>query len=148
MVRRGRPTKRETAIRRNASFKFYGMPERFQQPVPAERAPRQPSGKPLERDVLAAILAALHADPRVHIAERTQSGVFQDGDRYIRVGVKGKLDITGMLKGGRYFEIEVKRPGAKPDERQWQRIYHIREGGGIAGYVGSVEEALAILANG
>ena len=117
-------------------------------PPKRNRVRRPHDGKPvvpLEKEVLADILKALRADPRVWICDRTQAGVFQDGDRYIRVGTVGKLDITLMLKGGAYGEIEVKRPGAKPDERQWRRIYHIREGGGFAGYAGSADEALALL---
>jgi hypothetical protein len=100
---------------------------------------------PLEKHVLAAALRALHKDPRVALVERTQSGVFQDGNRYIRVGTPGKLDVTGMLVGGRYFEMEAKRPGQKPDERQALRISTIRANGGISGYFTSADEALALL---
>jgi hypothetical protein len=119
-------------------------------PLPPKReSVRRPvDGKPaapLERDVLAESLKALRADPRVSVCDRRQSGVFQDGDRYITVGQKGHLDISGMLVGGRYFEIEAKRPGEKPDERQLQRIEHIRRDGGISGYFTSAAEALALL---
>lgn len=100
---------------------------------------------PLEKHVLAAALEALRRDPRVALVERTQSGLFQDANRYIRIGVRGKLDITGMLVGGKYFELEAKRPGAKPDERQALRIATIKANGGIAGYFTSAAEALALL---
>jgi hypothetical protein len=100
---------------------------------------------PLEKHVLAAALRALHKDPRVALVERTQSGVFQDGNRYIRVGTPGKLDVTGMLVGGQYFEMEAKRPGQKPDERQALRISTIKANGGISGYFTSADEALALL---
>lgn len=134
---RGRPTKRQAVITSNAAFNFYGMAGHIQ-PVPEERAKRKPSGLPLERDILADILSALRRDPRIWIVERTQSGLFQDGDRMIRVGTKGKLDITGMLRGGKYYEIEVKRPGNKPDGYQSARIDNINRGGGAATWASSV----------
>jgi hypothetical protein len=100
---------------------------------------------PLEREVLADIMQALRNDPRVAIVDRRQSGLFMDGDRYIKVGSKGVLDISGMLRGGRYFEIECKRPGQRPDERQLQRIETVRRGGGISGWATCKEQALALL---
>lgn len=100
---------------------------------------------PLEKHVLADVLQALRQHPRVALVERTQSGLFQDHDRYIRVGTPGKLDITLMMVGGRYGEIEVKRPGGKPDERQQRRIDAIRRNGGIAGCATSAAEAIALL---
>ena len=100
---------------------------------------------PYERDILANAIKALRDDPRVWEVRRQNSGLFQDGDRYIRVGTPGCLDVIGMLVSGRYFEIEAKRPGAKPDPRQERRIAHIRAGGGISGYFTTVEEALSLL---
>lgn len=115
-----------------------------------DRIRRPVDGRPVERlekHVLADVLQALRQDPRVALVERSQSGLFQDGNRYIRVGTPGKLDITIMLAGGsaRYGEIEVKRPGQRPDERQANRIAYIVKHGGIAGYATSAEEALALL---
>lgn len=101
--------------------------------------------RPPEKHVLAAVLKALRHDPRVASVERTQSGLFQEGNRWIRVGTPGKLDITGLLVGGRYFEIEVKRPGEKPNPKQADRIAAIRANGGISGYAWSAESALALL---
>lgn len=100
---------------------------------------------PYERDILAGAIKALRYDRRVYDVRRQNSGVFQDGDRFIRVGMPGLLDVVGMLVGGRYFEIEAKRPGEKPDPRQEKRIEFIRAGGGISGYFTSIEEAIALL---
>jgi hypothetical protein len=123
--------------------------DQFIKPIPPKRDRIKRSdgtpAHPLEKEVLADALEALRNDPRVWICDRNQSGVFQDGDRYIRVGRKGHLDIKGMLHGGRYFELEAKRPGEKPDENQLQRIEHVRKGGGISGYFTSAAEALALL---
>lgn len=101
--------------------------------------------KPLERSVLKAITQALRLDLRVARVERNQSGLFQEGNRFIRVGTRGKLDLTVYLKSGRYVEIEVKRPGGKPEPHQQQRIDAIRASGGIAGCATSIDEALALL---
>lgn len=147
----GRPTYREILIRNKAALDFMaaaaGKPclDITIPPPPKKRAPRTASGKPLERDVLKAIVQALRLDPRVSRVERNQVGVFQEGNRYIRVGSKGKLDLTVYLKSGRYAEIEVKRPGEKPKPHQQDRIDSIRAAGGIAGYATSIEEAQAIL---
>lgn len=100
---------------------------------------------PLEKHVLAAALKALRRDPRVAFVQRQQSGLFQEGLRTIRVGAPGLLDVNGMLKGGKYFELEAKRPGNKPDDRQALRIAFVIQHGGVAGYFTSADEALALL---
>lgn len=117
-------------------------------PPKSDRIRRTSDGKPalpLEKHVLKAALKALSLDPRVAFVQRQQSGVFHEGLRTIRVGAVGVLDIQGMLKGGRYFELECKRPGNKPDLRQAQRIAFIIQHGGVSGYFTSAAEALALL---
>lgn len=104
-------------------------------------------GRPLEKHVLKAVIDALRLDPRVARVERNQSGVFQEGNRVIRVGSKGKLDLTIYLKNGRYIECEVKR---SPDVKllsaeQTARIQSIRDSGGLSGWCWSVESALALI---
>lgn len=149
---RGRLSPREIIENHNAADRYwaasFGKEPLFQRPVPPKRDRIKRSdgtpAHPLEKEVLAAVLQVLRNDPRIHVVDRRQSGVFQDGDRYIRVGQKGVLDISGMLRGGRYFEIECKRQGEKPDERQKARIEYIKNGGGISGYCWSVESALAL----
>ena len=158
--RRGRLSPREQIERINAAHDFYAgaLPadkaadyrKQYIRTLPPKRdRVRRPVDDkpvvPLEKEVLAAVLEALREDPRVWVCDRRQSGVFQDGERWIRVGQKGHLDISGMLKGGRYFEIECKRPGEKPDERQRERIAHVLEGGGVSGYCDSRESALELL---
>ena len=155
-TRRGRPTARETLLTNKAWLDFRAAAAdktyEFQTPIPPPpkaRAIRRPvDGRPvtpLEKEVLASVLQALRNDPRVWIVDRRQSGLFMEGERYIRVGQAGHLDISGMLKGGRYYELEVKRPGAKPDPRQLERIEQVKRGGGISGYCWSIESALALL---
>lgn len=157
---RGRRSRRDQIVATNAALSYLAnsslrpdAKERLAsvlQPVPPKRSKiRRPvDGKPvvpLEREVLAEALKLLRLHPRVAFADRQQSGLFQDGERYIRVGAPGKLDVIGMLKGGRYFELEAKRQGEKPDGRQALRIEFVRDHGGISGYFTSAEEALALI---
>src|SRR5262245_46207637 len=107
-------TKREEIDMRNRMTMFYASaspkPDAMERarasliPLPKERAPRRASAKPLEKHILSAVLQALRRDPRVATAERQQSGVFREGNRWIRVGTPGALDIKGMLKGGLAYE--------------------------------------------
>jgi hypothetical protein len=136
---------------------MYGKPEvaaSLVQPLPKRRKQKADMRgvdidaihrKPLERDVLKAVVQVLRLDRRVARVERNQSGVFQDGNRFIRVGVRGKLDLTVYLKSGKYLELEVKRPGGKPEPHQQKRIDDIRAAGGLAGCATSIEEALELL---
>lgn len=114
-------------------------------PQPRIRRTSEPSGKPLERDVLRAILEALRAHPAVCFAWRLQSGVFLEGNRTIRVGFKGMPDICFMTKRGIFGAIEVKRPGGQATPEQAAVLERIWTGGGIAGTCSSVEQALALI---
>jgi hypothetical protein len=149
-----RPTLRESLESSKRAQDFYaamaGKPpiesKLLRRWAEAQRAaPRRDHSKPLERSVLKAITQALRLDRRVARVERNQSGLFREGDRFIRVGSRGKLDLTVYLKSGRYVEIEVKRPGGKPEPHQQQRIDAIRASGGLAGCATSIDEALALL---
>ena len=121
-------------------------PKRERKPrVPGVDIDRAHKNTPLERNVIKAAMQALRLDRRVARVERNQSGVFQEGDRWIKVGVRGKLDITIYLKDGRYIEAEAKRPGKKPEPHQKARIEQIKRDGGMAGWFDSIETALALL---
>lgn len=164
--RRGRKSVREQALTNLATERFYAgaLPEGdsraeanserihgLEQAIPAKRhrIRRPVDGKaalPLEKEILADILQALHNDRRIGYVWRHSSGVFQDGERYIRTGPSGLPDLIGFLTGsGRAFFLEVKRPGLKADERQAQRLDHFKRSGAIAGVCWSVESALALL---
>lgn len=142
-MRRGRKSPADLKRAINASFDLYGIPQ-FKSAV-REYRPRKPSGERLEKHILADILKALRAHPKVARVERRQSGLFQDGNRIIRVGQRGEPDVSGMLQGGKVFKIEVKRPGEQPDERQQRHLDETVAAGGIAGCAHSVEEAIAII---
>lgn len=102
--------------------------------------------RPLEKDVLADILKTLRSDPRIGYVWRQNSGVFREGERYIRSGPKGMPDLCGVLLGGKAFFIEVKRDAkSQPEPHQAERLGQLRSIGAIAGVAWSVESALALL---
>lgn len=54
---------------------------------------------------------------------------------------KGYSDLHGMLKGGRYFALEVKRHGESPTPEQRDFLKSVTDGGGIAAVVHDFNEA-------
>jgi len=48
----------------------------------------------------------------------TGKGLSLDGKRVITFGLKGSPDIIGVLRGGRFVGIEVKKPGGRQSDRQ------------------------------
>ena len=60
------------------------------------------------------------------------AGIKKPNGGYIPTGKKGVSDIIGVLKGGIFLAIEVKRPGCYPSEFQKDFIKGIQESGGIA----------------
>jgi len=52
----------------------------------------------------------------------------------------GTSDIVSCGPDGRFWAIEVKRPGKKPSELQWSYIRSIQERNGIAFYADSFED--------
>ena len=58
---------------------------------------------------------------------------------------KGKSDLSGMLAGGQFFALEVKRGNEKPTKDQIEYLAAVREGGGIAAVVRSFSDAKNVL---
>ena len=118
-------------------------------------APRKERAKPVLREakILREILVALRHDPRVAMCWRQNAGTF--GERYIKLGPTGMPDVVGILApedppiyggfAGRFFAIEVKAPGKKPEPHQAEMIERLRSFGCVAGVAHSVEEALGLL---
>lgn len=147
---RGRRSLRDTLLAsQKASDLYADMADKprmdYAIPSPPKKRTRSASGKPLEKHILKAVLQALRAHPKVSFAWRMQSGVFQDGDRFVRVGTKGLPDIVGMLRGGRLFAIECKSASGSVTSEQSAWLVAVRDNGGIAGVARSVEDALALI---
>ena len=58
---------------------------------------------------------------------------------------KGYPDLHGMLAGGRYFALEVKRPGETATDEQARFLDVVRAGGGIAAVVRDFAEVARAL---
>lgn len=87
---------------------------------------------------------------------RVNSGSIKRGTRFIRNYLlwlfgfpepmsSGYSDLHGMLAGGRYFALEIKKPGeiATPEQRQFLEV--VRNGGGIGCTVFSFEDVPSVL---
>ena len=99
-----------------------------------------------EKSVLKRVRAALRKHPNVAFCWREQSGIFTEGNRTISVGFKGKPDLVGMLRSGRFYAIECKNSdGGEQTAEQAYYLSLVRSAGGLAGFASSVEEAIAII---
>jgi len=62
----------------------------------------------------------------------------------VQVADAGTPDLL-VCHGGRFFAMEVKKPGQYPTAIQRHRLAQVRAAGGVATVVRSVEDALASL---
>jgi hypothetical protein len=95
------------------------------------------ANRPRESSIVRGALEALNRLPSGRFRKR-------HGTAY---GVAGDPDIYGTctLVGGRHCELEAKTPGERPTALQERRLREWSEGGAIAGWFTSVDEALAIV---
>ena len=135
-----------------------------------ERKPRfrLTAQKPLENALLGQVidyLSAQQARGRIAwFARCNGGGVFNRAGQFLRFYVlylrgkvpagKGMADLHGMLSGqsgqsgqsgGKYFALEVKRPGEKPTAEQLAFLEEVRAGGGIAAVVRGYEDVPSLL---
>lgn len=96
-----------------------------------------------ERDIQAAIMRAFAGDTRLRLW-RANSGVARalDGSRFVRFGVPGQADLSGILAGGRRLEIEVKTATGRQSPQQLAFGGMIRRFGGLYILARCVEDAL------
>jgi hypothetical protein len=113
----------------------------------------------LEADLLRQVIDYLSAQQRrgrvVWFARRNSGGAMNAHGMFVRfyqLYVKGRPptgkgapDLDGMLPGGQYFALEIKRPGGKPTEPQAAFLSLVREAGGVAAVVSSYEEVYRVL---
>ena len=75
-------------------------------------------------------------------ALRTESGGF------VRFGATGAPDIVGLLPGGQFFGIEVKRHGGKQTDAQRSFEEAIKKQGGVYILVFSLDEVVYFIESG
>lgn len=106
--------------------------------------------KPLERDVLAAVMQVLGVHPKVGWVRRINSGMAMLPGRGgksqpVRFGFPGCADILGQLKDGRLIAIECKRPGGQPTELQVEFLGLVARHRGVALVARGVNDVLKAL---
>jgi penicillin-binding protein-related factor A (putative recombinase) len=91
------------------------------------------------------IINALNRFPGVMVW-RANTGAIKIDRRFVRFGVPGQADITGVYHGRR-VEIEVKKPGKLSTLTDNQRAFleSIKAHGGVVAVVTSLDEAMDAL---
>lgn len=139
-----RPTKREVA-QWNRFYQLSADPEKAAAhpvTVPVKRTYKA-SGNPLEKDILKAIMQLLKKHPKIAKVWRQNSGVFREGDRWIRANTAtGMSDIMGVLKNGRMLAIEVKTETGVVKAHQHEFLNSIANAGGLAFVARSVDDVM------
>jgi hypothetical protein len=87
------------------------------------------TGNVSEKSIQNAILREFGTRPDMRLW-RMNVAAAQFGGSFVRAGVVGQADLTGILPDGRRLEVEVKRPGGEQSAEQqaYQRMI-IRFGG-------------------
>lgn len=98
---------------------------------------------PLEKDIQKAILDYLNLKGIFCWKEHSGGLPVDNGQRFIPIGLRGKSDILGIIQGGRFLAIEVKRPKGKVSVEQRLFLEKINEKGGIAFVATSVDDVIA-----
>lgn len=127
-----------------------------------KRGPRQPrkDGLKSEAQVQTEIIDFLLDNRHVALIERVNSGVMQEGDRYVRFNTVmipnrlrsfserekvAKSDLQAMLINGKLMVVEVKKEGWKysgtdREKQQLAYINHVKKYWGLALFAQSVED--------
>ena len=92
-----------------------------------------------EKELQNVILRAFGTMSRLRIW-RANTGVAQIGKRFVRFGIPGQADLTGILPDGRRLEVEVKSATGRQtrDQKSFQRM--IEKFNGVYVLARSVEE--------
>jgi hypothetical protein len=95
-----------------------------------------------ESDIQKEIVSTLRRLPRVLVTRHNPTQIVGNG-KFVRVaGGRGAGDIIGCA-AGRYFEIEVKRPGGKQSDAQIERADSVKRCGGVYICTSVAQDAVA-----
>lgn len=100
-----------------------------------------------EREVQASIVEYFAAVYKIELHRRNTGAVpasYKGKDRFIRFSKPGMADLWGIEPGtGRHIEIETKRKGKTPTEKQSLWLEWCQAQGAIAFYADSLDMAIA-----
>lgn len=103
-----------------------------------------------EADIQQAIRLALGLEPDLVLWRNNVGGTIHEASsRVVQYGVGGKggSDLLGILgPNGRWFALEVKKPGGRVKQEQLDFLAIVRSMGGFGAVVYSVDDARAALA--
>ena len=151
-MRRGRKTFAETLTANNAADAYYaamaGKEPRNQSVIRAPRPRAAPGadGRPLERDILRAIMGYLHLCPAVAFVGRFNSGTMEEAGRFVKMStLDGFPDIHGCMRGGRALYIEVKRHDGRLSKSQSEFLERATSAGALAFVARSLDDVIAVI---
>ena len=98
-----------------------------------------------ESDIQKSILDYLKIKHYVIFKHRSVGIYKQDTGKYIPLafGEKGISDLIACDPYGRFWAIEVKKPGGRPSQEQLDFLSRVRENNGVALLVDSLDQVLA-----
>lgn len=96
---------------------------------------------PLEKIIQRQILEWLRYK-KVFCWKQNNVGIRKPDGGFIPASTVGVPDILGIVKGGKFLGIEVKRSGGKPSPAQTDFLENIKRNGGIAIVATSLEEVI------
>lgn len=158
----------EKALRYQCAMAGKPFPEDMAAPErtvkPARAVPVKSDPSTLEASVMTELAQVYAVHPNILFAVRQTSGGTKIGDHHVmfwRWLRRNKVEMTitdtwGMLRDGRFFAIEAKKPGWKgvgtgdgpqavKERKQENFINVVKSGGGVGGFVTSGEQAMEIL---
>ena len=103
--------------------------------------------KRTEQSLVRQIMAYLSYVPNLRVW-RSNTGAAWHGDRIVRYGMPGSADISGIVRGGRRLEIEVKSQKGKLSKRQDEFGQMIKKMGGVYLVARSLDDVIRFVEDG
>jgi hypothetical protein len=85
-------------------------------------------------------MAILASHPAVALWWRQNTGGAKLGGFHVKFSFKGASDLMGVLKGGRFFAVEVKASDGVMSQDQINFLQNVADAGGFAAWVNSSSE--------
>lgn len=95
----------------------------------------------LEKEIQRAILDYLEYK-KIFVWKNNTVGIKKPDGHYIPAGRRGVADILGVLPGGRFLAIEVKRQGTKATSEQNEFLLRVGLMGGLAFVARSIDDVM------